>query len=219
MDVSFRGRRSLTLCLQINTVRLKADFKASGEFVNSLSTRSSKSEMGCFRMRRMPQLTVSEVAQQGGIRPSAIRYYERIGVLLPAHRISGQRRYDNTVLHRLALIQWARQTGFTLDEIRQLFFGFRDKIPASKRWRNLSRQKLAELASQLERIKTMQHLLRRMTRCCRCETLDECGKEIFRKAFSNVAVEPLAMVLSRRVSRAVSTASQKSPSTGIARPG
>jgi MerR family redox-sensitive transcriptional activator SoxR len=167
-------------------------------------------------MRHMPQLTVSEVARQIGLRPSAVRYYERIGVLLPAHRISGQRRYDNTVLHRLAVIQWARQTGFTLDEIRQLFFGFRDNTPASKRWRNLSRQKLAELASQLERIKTMQ--LRRMTRCCRCETLDECGKGIFRKAFSNVAVEPPAMALSRRVSRAVSTASQKSPSTRMAAP-
>jgi MerR family redox-sensitive transcriptional activator SoxR len=194
MDASFRSRRSLTLCLQINTVRLKADFKASGEFVNSLSTRSSKSGIGCFRMRRMPHLTVSEVAQQVGIRPSAIRYYERIGVLLPAQRISGQRRYDNTVLHRLAVIQWARQTGFTLDEIRQLFFGFRDNTPASKRWRNLSRQKLAELASQLERIKTMQHLVRRMTRCCRCETLDECGKGIFSKAFSSVAAKPLAKV-------------------------
>jgi MerR family redox-sensitive transcriptional activator SoxR len=164
-------------------------------------------------MRLMPQLTVSEVARQLGLRPSAIRYYERIGVLLPAQRISGQRRYDTTVLHRLAVIQRARQTGFTLEEIRQLFFGFRNGTPASKRWRQLSRRKLTELKSQLERIKTIQHLLRSMTRCCRCDTLDECGKGIFRKAFSNVAVEPLAKVLSRRASSPVNTASQKSPST------
>jgi MerR family transcriptional regulator, redox-sensitive transcriptional activator SoxR len=145
-------------------------------------------------MRYMPQLTVSEVARQLGLRPSAIRYYERIGVLLPAQRISGQRRYDTTVLHRLAVIQRARQTGFTLDEIRQLFFGFRSGTPASKRWRQLSRRKLTELKSQLERIRTMQHLLRRMTQCCRCDTLDECGKGIFRKAFSNVAVKPRTKV-------------------------
>ena len=132
----------------------------------------------------MPQLTVSEVARQLGLRPSAIRYYERIGVLLPAQRISGQRRYDTTVLHRLAAIQRARQIGFTLNEIRRLFFGFRDDTPASKRWQELSRRKLVELESQLERIKTMQHLLRRMTQCCRCDTLDECGKGVFRKAFS-----------------------------------
>ncbi len=155
----------------------------------------------------MPQLTVSEVARQLGLRPSAIRYYERIGVLLPAQRISRQRRYDNTVLHRLAVVQRARQTGFTLDEIRQLFFGFRDGTPASKRWQKLSRRKLSELDSQLERIKTMQHLLRRMMQSCRCDTLDECGKRIFRRASSNVAGKPLPKTLSRRASATVTTAS------------
>ncbi len=155
----------------------------------------------------MPQLTVSEVARQLGLRPSAIRYYERIGVLLPAQRISGQRRYDNTVLHRLAVVQRARQTGFTLDEIRQLFFGFRDGTPASKRWQKLSRRKLSELDSQLERIKTMQHLLRRMMQSCRCDTLDECGKRIFRRASSNVAGKPLPKTLRRRASATVTTAS------------
>ena len=158
-------------------------------------------------MRHMPQLTVSEVARQLGLRPSAIRYYERIGVLLPAQRISGQRRYDNTVLHRLAVVQRARQTGFTLDEIRQLFFGFRDGTPASKRWQKLSRRKLAELESQLERIKTIQHLLRRMMQCCRCDTLDECGRAMFRKASSSVTAKPLAQVLGRRSSPTVRTAS------------
>ncbi len=155
----------------------------------------------------MPQLTVSEVARQLGLRPSAIRYYERIGVLLPAQRISGQRRYDNTVLHRLAVVQRARQTGFTLDEIRQLFFGVRDGTPASKRWQKLSRRKLSELDSQLERIKTMQDLLRRMMQSCRCDTLDECGKRIFRRASSNVAGKPLPKTLSRRASATVTTAS------------
>jgi MerR family redox-sensitive transcriptional activator SoxR len=69
-------------------------------------------------------LSISEVARQIGLRPSAIRY-EQIGILPPAHRVSGQRRYDVTVLHRLIVIQRARQTGFTLAEIKQLFFGFR----------------------------------------------------------------------------------------------
>ena len=136
----------------------------------------------CFRMRQMAQLTVSEVAQQVGIRPSAIRYYERIGVLPPAQRISGQRRYDSTALYRLAVIQWARRTGFTLGEIKQLFFGFRDGVPASRRWRQLSRRKLSELELQLELIKTMQQLLRRMIRRCSCNTLDECGRGILRKS-------------------------------------
>ena len=50
-------------------------------------------------MGSMP-MSISEVAKQIGLRPSAIRYYERIGILSPAHRVSGQRRYDVTVLHQ-----------------------------------------------------------------------------------------------------------------------
>ena len=61
-------------------------------------------------------LRVSEIARQVGLRPSAIRYYKRIGILPRALRVS--------VLHRLIVIQRARQTGFTLGEIRELFLGF-----------------------------------------------------------------------------------------------
>jgi DNA-binding transcriptional MerR regulator len=60
----------------------------------------------------------------GSTSPSAIRYYERIGLLPPAERLSGQRRYDSTVLYRLAIIHRAGELGFTLSEIRNLFFGF-----------------------------------------------------------------------------------------------
>jgi MerR family transcriptional regulator, redox-sensitive transcriptional activator SoxR len=139
----------------------------------------------------MPLLTISEVARQVRLQPSAIRYYERIGILLPAQRAGGQRRYDTTVLHRLAVIQRARQTGFSLDEIRELFFGFRDTAPASQRWQKLSRRKLAELEELTEQIKTMRHLLQRMMDCCRCETLDQCGRGIFRSGFAEVTGKSL----------------------------
>jgi MerR family redox-sensitive transcriptional activator SoxR len=141
----------------------------------------------------MSQFTISEVARQVGLQPSAIRYYEQIGILLPAQRIGGQRRYDTTVLHRLAVIQWARQTGFTLDEIRELFFGFRDVAEASQRWQKLSRRKLAELAELTAQIKTMQRLLQKMMECCHCETLDQCGKGIFKKGFAELRTKSLPL--------------------------
>jgi MerR family redox-sensitive transcriptional activator SoxR len=81
------------------------------------------------------------VAQQVGLQASAVRYYEQIGLLPPAQRMSGQRRYDTTALYRLAIIQRARQLGFTLDEIRHLFFGFRNVTRASERWHSLSPEK------------------------------------------------------------------------------
>jgi len=141
----------------------------------------------------MPQLTISEVAQQVGLQASAIRYYERIGLLPPAQRVSGQRRYDTTALYRLAIIQWARRLGFTLDEIRQLFFGFRHVTRASQRWQTLSRRKLAELDGLMDGIKTVRHLLKRMMQNCRCDTLEQCGKGIFQSGRTDVAVKSLPL--------------------------
>ena len=141
----------------------------------------------------MQQLTISDVARQVGLQPSAIRYYEQIGLLPPAHRTSGQRRYDATALHRLAIIQLARQLGFTLEEVRQLFFGFRNVTRASERWQTLSRKKLAELDGLMDGIKTVRRLLKQMMQNCRCDTLEQCGKGIFRSGCADVALKSLPL--------------------------
>jgi len=126
-------------------------------------------------------LAIAEVARVFGIRTSAIRYYEKIGILPLPSRRSGQRRYGESVLFRLAVIQRARETGFTLDEIRRLFFGFRPGTRPPKRWRQLSERKLTELQDRMERLKTMETLLKRMENC-RCRALDECGKKLLRRS-------------------------------------
>jgi len=125
-------------------------------------------------------LSISEVAKQMGLRPSAIRYYEQIGILPPAHRVSGQRRYDVTVLHRLALVRRARQTGFTLGEIKELFFGFRPGTPPSIRWQKLRKRKIVELDGLLEHIQSMRALVVEQGKC-RCTALEECGKKMYEK--------------------------------------
>ena len=139
----------------------------------------------------MPPFTISEVARQIGLQPSAIRYYERIGLLPPAQRISGQRRYDSTILYRLAIVQRARQLGFTLEEIRQLFLGFRNVTRASERWQRLSQRKLAELDVLMDGIRTVRRLLKKMMQDCRCDTLDQCGKGIFQNGCVEARVRSL----------------------------
>ena len=136
----------------------------------------------------MAQLTISHVARQIRLRPSAIRYYERIGLLPPAERRSGQRRYESMVLYRLAIIQRARQLGFTLSEIRHLFFGFRDLTRPSHRWRTLAQKKLAELDELTDAIKTVRGVLRKVMTKCRCDTLDQCGIAIFHSMNGNAGV-------------------------------
>lgn len=54
---------------------------------------------------------------------------------------SGRREYDARVVAHLADVQFARATGFTLKETRQLVRGFSPGTTASTRWRALAGQK------------------------------------------------------------------------------
>lgn len=150
----------------------------------------------------MAQLTISQVARQVRIQPSAIRYYERIGLLPPAERCSGQRRYDSTVLYRLAIIQRARQLSFSLKEIRQLFFGFRNVTRPSVRWRTLSHKKLEELDHLMAGIKAVRALLKRLMTRCHCDTLDQCGEGIFKSRDKGVGASNHASRISNQVRKA-----------------
>lgn len=120
-------------------------------------------------------MTISALARQVGVKPSAIRYYEDIGVLRRPERTGGHRRYDEQAAYRLAVVVRARQLGFTLDEIKELFFGFRPNATASERWKQLTRRKLAELEDQAARIRAMQDVLQRLSQCS-CSVLERCGK-------------------------------------------
>jgi len=142
----------------------------------------------------MSRLSISDVARQMRLRPSAIRYYEKLGILPAPERIGGKRRYDRTVLYRLAVIQRAREAGFALHEIRTLFFGFQEGTRAQARWRRLADRKLAELNALAGQIRSMRRLLQRLKANCRCKTLETCGKAILQRGVSKVERPPLPVI-------------------------
>jgi MerR family transcriptional regulator, redox-sensitive transcriptional activator SoxR len=117
-------------------------------------------------------MTIGEVAKRSGLRPSAIRYYERVGLLPKPARTSGQRRYDSRIFARLAVLKRAKNCGFTLDEVRQLF---NDPGRPSERWQRVAQQKVVELDALIERIRGMKDLI---VRRCQCADLDECGRRL-----------------------------------------
>ena len=121
----------------------------------------------------LPKLTIGAVARRVGVATSLIRYYEDIGLLPPPSRLNGRRRYDASAIQRLAVIGHAQQAGFTLSEIRELFFGFEAGTPPAARWEALASRKLADLEAQLARIQAMQELLREGMRCG-CLTMEQC---------------------------------------------
>jgi MerR family transcriptional regulator, redox-sensitive transcriptional activator SoxR len=115
-------------------------------------------------------MTIGEVAKKTGLRASAIRFYERSGLLPEPVRSSGQRRYSTAILDRIAVLERAKACGFTLTEIATLF---NDHGRHSTKWRRLAEKKIAELDAALQRIAATKDLLRRS---CQCATADECGQ-------------------------------------------
>jgi MerR family redox-sensitive transcriptional activator SoxR len=119
-------------------------------------------------------MTIGEVARRAGIRTSAIRYYESVGLLPEPPRTGGQRRYDGDVLTRLALVRMAQEAGFTIDEVRTFLSGFPDETPPSTRWRELALRKLPEVEARIARLQTVRAVLDESLHCD-CLTLDACA--------------------------------------------
>ena len=119
------------------------------------------------------KLTIGEVARQAGLRSSAIRYYEDIGVLPRPERTHGHRRYSPRVFQQLAFIQLAQHAGFSIAEIQTLVTAFDENAPLGVRWRTLAEQKLAEIDVLITRAQGMKRLLEEGIRC-QCLNLDEC---------------------------------------------
>jgi MerR family transcriptional regulator, redox-sensitive transcriptional activator SoxR len=116
---------------------------------------------------------IGEVAARAGIAASAVRYYERAGLLRAPKRVSGQRAYDETVFETLALIELAQGAGFTVAETKVLLHGFESTTPASQRWRSLARTKLEEITRRIDRAQRMREVLERLLRC-QCDSLGQC---------------------------------------------
>ncbi|HXI86143.1 MAG TPA: MerR family transcriptional regulator [Parvularculaceae bacterium] len=128
----------------------------------------------------MSALTIGEVGRKTGLATSAIRYYERSGLLPKPARISGQRRYEIEVLGRLEMIRIAREAGFTIAETKLFLAGFSPDVRPSARWQALATRKLEEIDATIARAKHMKKILA-VNFKCGCGTIDDCARGIARK--------------------------------------
>jgi len=119
-------------------------------------------------------LTIGQVAKRAGIKTSAIRYYERVGLLPEPERHGGQRRYTDETIQRLGVIDVAKRAGFTLTDARVLLAAGRDGAPAHQEIRQLAQRKLPEVEALIHRAEAMKHWLT-VASDCNCNTLDVCG--------------------------------------------
>ena len=120
-------------------------------------------------------LTIGEVAARSGFATSALRFYEREGLIAASRTSGGQRRFPRSVLRRLAFVRAASNVGLSLDEVRTALATLpAGRSPTKADWRRLSdswRQRLDE------QIAALQDLRDGLTGCigCGCLSLRTCA--------------------------------------------
>lgn len=118
-------------------------------------------------------MKIGQLAHRAGLRASAIRYYERLGLLAPPHRVGGQRRYSPDALDRVLLIRFASEMGFSLAEIKVFLSGLREDAPVGPRWKKLATKKISEVEESIARSLRLKTLLQNLLHC-RCASLKQC---------------------------------------------
>jgi MerR family redox-sensitive transcriptional activator SoxR len=119
-------------------------------------------------------MEIGDVAKRAGIRPSAVRYYERIGLLRPAARVSGRRQFGSGVVGRLAFIQLGCRLGFSLDELRELLRTVgSDDLRANKKLRGSARRMMERKIGELDHLIADATSIRAvLSEAIRCECVD-----------------------------------------------
>jgi MerR family transcriptional regulator, redox-sensitive transcriptional activator SoxR len=120
-------------------------------------------------------MSIGEVAERSGMAPSAIRFYERRGLLRPERTSGGQRRFRRDVLRRIAFIRIAQRVGLTLEEIQQALADLpADAVPGRSDWQRITRGWRQRID---ERIDILQAMRAGLTGCigCGCLSLRTCA--------------------------------------------
>jgi MerR family redox-sensitive transcriptional activator SoxR len=120
-------------------------------------------------------LTVGQVSDRSGFATSALRYYERLGLVGATRTSGGQRRYERNVLRRLAFVRAARNVGLSLQEVEQALSTLpRGRAPNRSDWARLSRGWRGRLDEQITALMALRDGL---DSCigCGCLSLRTCG--------------------------------------------
>ena len=119
-------------------------------------------------------LTIGELTRRSGLAASALRFYEREGLISATRTSGGQRRYERAVLRRLAFIRAARSVGLSLDEVREAMNGLPSaRTPTKADWTAISRSWSKRLDEQIEALSALRD---KLDSCigCGCLSLARC---------------------------------------------
>jgi DNA-binding transcriptional MerR regulator len=133
-------------------------------------------------------LSISEVGEATGLQSSALRYYEKVGLIRSAGRAGGRRQYHPSVLQRLAAIALLQEAGFTIAEVRRLL-----GATGQERWRSMAEQKLREIDAHAARVAAARELLLSALRCD-CSGIDTCDLVAARRGRHQKVLQGLSSI-------------------------
>lgn len=122
----------------------------------------------------MKDLTIGQVATRTGLAASAIRYYERMGIVPKPYRLNGRRLYDEKWMNSLGFTMLTLNAGFRIGEIQKIMELQKADAP-SRFLKSLVDQKIEELDEQMKQIKQTKKLLK-MVSSCGCNSIEQCGE-------------------------------------------
>jgi len=122
----------------------------------------------------LAELTIGELAARSGTAPSALRFYETVGLIRSRRTSGNQRRYERATLRRVAFVQAGKAAGIPLERVRAALATLpEDRVPSRRDWERLSRLWREDLD---RRIATLEGLRGRLSTCigCGCLSIDRC---------------------------------------------
>ncbi|MGW6914146.1 redox-sensitive transcriptional activator SoxR [Kitasatospora sp. NPDC054939] len=131
--------------------------------------------MSVIGPHRTDLLTIGQLADRSGLATSALRYYEKLGLIHSERTTGGQRRYTRGTLRRVAFVRAAQRVGLSLDEARVALDRLPERpAPSGAEWDTVAtswQTRIDEQIAELERLKA------KLTGCigCGCLSLTRCN--------------------------------------------
>jgi len=120
-------------------------------------------------------LTIGDASRESGVSAKMIRYYERVGLIPPADRTSGNyRTFDDHDLHRLRFIRRARGLGFSVDQIARLLGLWQDRQRCSSDVKNLASRHLDDLNQRIAEMVSIRDVLKDLVEHCQGDQRPDC---------------------------------------------
>ena len=119
-------------------------------------------------------MNIGTAARLTGLPAKTIRYYEDIGLIVPARSTNGYRTYDEPHIHRLAFLQRARSLGFSIDECRLLLSLYDDGNRLSSDVKRIALEKISEIDRKIEELSGMRAALAHLAENCHGDDRPDC---------------------------------------------